>query len=218
MSILQKIAEFWPEFTARLTSKSDRQPIETVAQLHDFIASRSAFVAQKTLYGYLKTRMGTRYPTVFEDDDMIASINIAKMHVYAACVADLAVYCVTHATADLDTDKAILRTICLDGYDAAIAKNIDDGIDEPQRTAWRDAFAGRLDEIDWLKAGEDAEYGLQSPAALLKWAPIAPELKKLDVEIVRNSVRFAWHEVRAQFRNRCDRAAIMAELDEQNRS
>lgn len=213
MSLLQKIVDFWPEFAARLTAKSDREPITTMTALHRFVATRSAFVAQKTLYGYLKTRMGTRYPTVFEDDQMIASINIAKMHVYAACVADLAIFCAAHTFAGPETDDETCRRISQESYDHAIAENVDELVDAAQKAAWRDAFVARLAGTDWQGSAVDAEQGIESPAALLKWAPIAPELKKFDVEVVHNSVRFAWHDVRAQFRKRIDTASIAAALD-----
>ena len=212
MSIVRKISEFWPEFIARLTARSERGAIDSVNELNNFIATRSAFVAQKTLYGYLKTRMGTRYPSVFEDDQMIASINIAKMHVYAACVADLTIFCLAHASKETEHVDSVPGAAAPLSYDWAIAENVDDSISSDQRAEWRQRFLNRLDKTDWRRVAIDAEQGIESPTALLKWAPIAPELKKFDVEVVRNSVRFTWHEVRSQFRKRCDGAAIMSEL------
>jgi hypothetical protein len=37
---------------------------------------------------------------------------------------------------------------------------------------------------------------------LLRYAPIVDEFKELDREIVRNSIRFRWRDVRAQLRRR----------------
>ena len=51
-------------------------------QLKLFIQQRSAYVTQHTLYGYLKTRMGTRYLSMFEDKIFSESINIAKWNIY----------------------------------------------------------------------------------------------------------------------------------------
>lgn len=81
MPFLVRAKAFLPEFLARLTVRRDSGPIDTVESLCRFVSTRAAFVAQKTLYGYLKTRMGTRYPRMFEDDVLIASIDVAKMHV-----------------------------------------------------------------------------------------------------------------------------------------
>jgi hypothetical protein len=51
---------------------------------------------------------------------------------------------------------------------------------------------------------------VESPPALVKWAPIIDELKRLDEAIVRNSVRFRWQEVRRDLRRDLDPAAVMA--------
>ena len=52
--------------------------ISNLDELEDFIQSKSAWVTQVTLYGYLKTRMGTRYVLHFENDKFMASVNLAK--------------------------------------------------------------------------------------------------------------------------------------------
>ena len=51
--------------------------ITSVEQLQNFIQERSAHVTQTTLFGYLKTRIGTRYQMMFEDEEFSKSINIA---------------------------------------------------------------------------------------------------------------------------------------------
>jgi hypothetical protein len=40
-------------------------------RIRRFIQSKSAWVSQVTLYGYLKTRMGTRYVLHFENDEFM---------------------------------------------------------------------------------------------------------------------------------------------------
>jgi len=71
---------------------SRRRAVDTPTALGEFIHTRASHVAQTALYGYMKTRAGTRFPALFEDPAMLSSINIAKWHVWAACVSDLAVY------------------------------------------------------------------------------------------------------------------------------
>jgi hypothetical protein len=66
--------------------------IKILASLDDleyFIQSKSAWVTQVTLYGYLKTRMGTRYVLHFENDKFMGSVNLAKWNVYAVALQDL---------------------------------------------------------------------------------------------------------------------------------
>ncbi len=67
-------------------------PIEDLDALVDFLDGRSSLVSQTSLYGYIKTRAGTRFPELFENDLFLKSINIAKWQIWCACVSDLAVY------------------------------------------------------------------------------------------------------------------------------
>jgi hypothetical protein len=60
-------------------------------------------------------------------------------------------------------------------------------------------FDNRLALTDW-NAGSTADNTFTlSPKELVRWAPIAPDLKKYDVEIVENSIRFAWVAIRQEF-------------------
>ena len=43
----------------------------------------------------------------------------------------------------------------------------------------------------------------------MRWAPVKDELKELDEEIVRNSVRFRWQEVRRDFARHVDYRALL---------
>ena len=209
---LKQAWEFLPGFLARLAIRRDSGPIETVEALCGFVATRAAFVAQKTLYGYVKTRMGTRYPAMFEDDVFIASIDIAKMHVFAACLSDLTVFAVSDALRE-EPDESRCRALAERCFDAGLAANADQARSVPAFSAdeAKAAFAGRLALRDWRSDVGPALFNA-SPDALVHWAPIAPELKRDDTEIVRNSIRFAWRDVREQYHKRIDRPAVMADV------
>ena len=51
-----------------------KKKIKNLNELEHFIQTKSAWVTQVTLYNYLKTRMGTRYVLLFENDDLRQSI------------------------------------------------------------------------------------------------------------------------------------------------
>jgi hypothetical protein len=69
----------------------------------------------------------------------------------------------------------------------------------------------RVALFDWSSlSGEDWPFS-QSQDALVYWAPVMDELKQLDEEIVRNSVRFRWREVREELGILLDAAALAAE-------
>jgi hypothetical protein len=196
----------------RLWARRDGGPIDTFDALARFAHTRAAFVAQKKLYGYLKARMGTRYPTMFEDDVFVASINIAKWHVFAACLSDITVHAVARVVAAGGLSPEEGRELATRCYEAGLAANGDGVPEEAMPDAWRAAFATRLARVHWdnLAAGGDAIT--ECPAALYHWAPIDDRLKRHDQEIVENSIRFAWAEFTREFRKRAVLAAIAAEF------
>ena len=69
-----------------------KKKIKSLDDLEEFIQSKSAWVTQVTLYGYLKTRMGTRYVLHFENDEFMSSVNIAKWNIYSVALQDLTLY------------------------------------------------------------------------------------------------------------------------------
>ncbi|MBO6901862.1 MAG: hypothetical protein JJ864_10995 [Rhizobiaceae bacterium] len=199
------------DFAARFTATRDNEPIDSVSELTRFVVSRSAFVAQHKLYGYVKTRMGTRYPAMFENDRFIQSLNIAKMHVFAACLSDLAVHAVAKATPGME--DGVRDRLARSVYNDGIAEYASQASGEGDVAMWNTSFAERLTKVNWDNVAAGADAFTTSPKALVRWAPIAEELKKYDVEIIRNSVRFAWHEVIRTLRKRLDVEAIQAELN-----
>jgi hypothetical protein len=57
----------------------------------------------------------------------------------------------------------------------------------------------------------------ESPKSVIKWAPIADEMKRLDEEIVLNSVRFHWQEIRRAFAAHIDAQGVLERLGEEAR-
>ena len=215
---LDKARSLLPEFVARLTVRRDSGPIDSVAELTRFVSTRAAFTAQKTLYGYLKTRMGTRYPSMFEDEVFVASIDIAKMQVFAACLADLAIFAVwqTRRDAPRPPEAAVCKALALCCFQRGLADNAEQatGVQDFSAEAAQAGFERRLALWDWARGPQGPDIFTESPPALVRWAPIAPELKKFDREIVENSIRFKWREVRADLVRRLDAAAVAAEAAE----
>ena len=82
--------QFWQECKHPHHPDVDiKKKIKSLDELEDFIQTKSAWVSQVTLYGYLKTRMGTRYVLHFENDEFMKSVNLAKWNIYAVALQDL---------------------------------------------------------------------------------------------------------------------------------
>ncbi|MGR3915084.1 MAG: esterase, partial [Gammaproteobacteria bacterium] len=174
----------------------------TPQALGEFVESRASYVAQTALYGYMKTRAGTRFPALFEDAAMLESINIAKWRIWLACLSDLAVYCGVLLRLRTRAPAARIRAMLARVADEAVARAgapADAGADFS--AAVREMHA-RISCADFDALGDDDSAFTESPEALVYWAPIADELKARDAEIIRNSVRFRWQEIRRGLRKR----------------
>jgi hypothetical protein len=79
----------------------------------------------------------------------------------------------------------------------------------PEYPAHAERVRARVALCDWAAQADGDGPFVESPGALVYWAPIVEELKVLDEEIVRNSVRFRWNEIRAQMRSTLDAPAVM---------
>ena len=190
-------------------------PVSSVDELVRFAETRSKFVSQITLYSYIKTRAGTRYTSLFEDDVFAASMNIAKWEIYLACLGDLSVYAtgrIAHLASIPDEE---LSALAIHIFEAAIH---DEETPKERPQGFNDVtelFRERARTIDWSRVLEGESSFEHSLTALVEWAPIADELKKNDVQTVRNSMRFKWKKVRDQLETLLEPDTIIAEWQSQ---
>ena len=207
-------AELWATFRSYLGLGRDAapEPIDTPEALARFLDKRASFVAQTSLYGYLRTRAGLRYPELFDDDPFIEAINIAKWHLWLDCLSDLAVYTGSRLAqqAPRQTPRiARMMAAVVDDVLAQAGTPSEAGSEFPAHAA---RVRERVARTDWLAVGKDEAAFTESPAGLVRWAPVKDELKQLDEDIVRNSVRFRWQEVRRDFLLRLDTQALIGSM------
>jgi len=183
-------------------------PVSTVDELVRFAETRSKFVSQITLYGYIKTRVGTRYVSMFEDELFAKSVNIAKWEIYLACLGDLSIYTAAKVIGNSPKEA---EALAINIFDASIR---DEEVPEDRPQGFReatDAFYARARSTDWSTTQEGEKSFEPSLAALVEWAPIADELKQYDVQAVRNSMRFKWKTVRDQLETLLQVDSVCAE-------
>jgi hypothetical protein len=190
------------------------EAIADAAALGRFLGTRASFIAQTSLYGYLRTRTGMRYPELFDDDPFVEGINIAKWHTWLDCLADLSVYAgsrlAQQAPQELPRIAGMINAL-VDDILARTGTPADAGGEFAEHAA---RVRERLARTDWLAVGEGEAAFSASPASVVKWSPVIDELKELDEEIVINSVRFRWQEVRRDFARHLDVQALIASLPE----
>ena len=175
---------------------SKYRQIKTVDQVKTFIQEQSAQVTQMTLYGYLKTRMGAKHVIMFEDKDFLRSINIAKWQIYGISLIDCTFFCFSFLYKEknfLKIDQAnqiffeILNTEKAGGMDIEAYNNS------------TKEFNLRFPEVNWDTYYINNPFQ-KSSRALYDWAPVADELKKLDKQIVLNSMILKWNNIQKDFK------------------
>jgi hypothetical protein len=170
--------------------------ISSKKDLKNFIQERSAHVTQTTLYGYIKTRIGSRYAMMFEDEVFLKSINLAKWNIYMAALTD----CTFFVFSYLIDKKSLKQNDSLEIFMNIIEDEKKNGLEDSLFEKTRLEFNQRLKEINWRTYHQDNPFKY-SGLSLLKWSPIAENLKVFDKEIVLNSIKLKWNLVENDFKN-----------------
>ena len=172
-----------------------KKKLTNLDELESFIQTKSAWVTQVTLYGYLKTRMGTRYVLHFENDKFMGSVNLAKWNIYSVALQDLTFFSFSYLKVNFnyqDTSKA--KEVFLKILDDETTNKMPPMIIEEAKKN----FDERLENLNWDNYYDNIPFN-PSALSLFKWAPIADELKELDRKIVLNSVILKWDVVKKEF-------------------
>ena len=170
--------------------------INSKEDLQNFVQERSAHVTQTTLYGYLKTRIGTRFAIMVEDEKFSNSINIAKWNIYVAAISDLTLYVFSYLVNKKNLKQNDAETIFMN----IINNEIKNGLDQTIYENAKKEFILKLKSINWQKFHSENPFK-DSGLALYNWSPIADELKVLDKEIVLNSIKLKWNLVENEFKD-----------------
>ena len=175
-----------------------KKKIKNLDELEAFIQAKSAWVTQVTLYGYLKTRMGTRYVLHFENDEFMSSVNLAKWNIYAVALQDLTFFTFSYLKSNYNYKE-------INNAQEIFFKILDDEIsnkmplDVIEKT--KKNFNERYQNMNWENYYNDLPFN-PSALSLYEWAPIAEDLKTLDRKIVLNSVILKWDIVKKEFKER----------------
>ena len=175
--------------------KSKFQKLDSLNQIEVFIQERSAHVTQTTLYGYIKTRIGSKYAIMFEDKKFLDSINIAKWNIYMSALTDCTFYVFSY----LIDKKNIKQNNAEKIFLSILKKEKENGLEEKLYEKTKNEFNKKMININWNSYHQDQPFQ-DSGKALYEWSPIADELKILDKEIVLNSIKLKWNLVELEFK------------------
>ena len=190
-----KLEDFKVYLLALFKAFIPKKKIKNIDELKEFIQKKSAWVSQVTLYGYLKTRMGTRYVLHFDNEVLLESINKAKWNIYSVALQDLTFFTFSYLNAffnyqEVDNAKKI--------YEGILDDEISNGMPLDVIEKGKKNFEERLQKINWKTHFKSLPFN-DSALSLYDWAPIAEELKVLDRKIVLNSMILKWDNIKEEF-------------------
>jgi len=172
-----------------------KKKIKNIDDLTSFIQKKSAWVSQVTLFNYLKTRMGLKYVTLFDDEKFLSSINKAKWNIYSIALQDLIFYTLSYLNVFHNYQETIKAK---DIYEEILHNEIQNGMPQEVISIAKEKFNERLQKVDWKNYYNSWPFN-ESALALYEWAPIADELKTLDRKIVLNSMILKWDNIKDEF-------------------
>lgn len=188
------------------------RPIGSVDALGVFVGQRAAVVAQTTLYGYLKTRMGTKFPTYFADPVFSREIKQGAVRQFLSCASDLAIHAAARVAADGRLEQAEAAGLARRCFADALGQGLADV--EPAMIAGDPAaaFAERAGRTVWASAADGEAAFRGSIDELIRNAPVIDSFRRDDTPIVRNSIRLRWINLREELQRRLDVAAVAADF------
>ena len=133
---------------------------------------------------------------MFDDEVFLKSINLAKWNIYMAALTDCTFYVFSY----LIDKKNLNQNDALEVFVEIIENEKNNGLEDKLFVDTKIEFNQRLKEIDWKKYHQDNQFK-NSGLSLLKWSPIAENLKVFDKEIVLNSIKLKWNLVENEFKN-----------------
>ena len=165
--------------------------ISSKDELNKFMQQQSAYISQATLFGYLKTRIGSRYVSHFNDEKFLASVNMAKVEIYLAALEDFALY----VTSYMSTERNIyIKGSMEDMFLDMISEDENLKLDNDRKIKAHEHFKIRLNSMDMEKFYLNEPFK-NSSETLYRFAPIADELKIQDRDIILNSMILKWKHV-----------------------
>ena len=187
--------------------------IDDIESLRSFVSSRSSYIAQVSLYGYLKARAGTRYVSLIKDPLFASSMKTARNRIFFACLIDLTLHVLKKIHARKQQNFHNLNPFARQFFIQTLAKAPEEVFESLEREKVILEFEKHLSRHNWTGTDDFHESFSGSRSALLKWAPVVEEFKIQDEEIVSNSIHFKWLRVCQEFEKLTDFEKIRLETD-----
>ncbi|MEM0988076.1 MAG: hypothetical protein AAGK00_04300 [Pseudomonadota bacterium] len=193
------LAGAWRLIRRGLRERIAPTALADIAALAAFLGQQSAKVAQASLFGYLKTRMGTQSRDIFQDPVFAQQISVAQGHVFHGCLNDLGIFALGKVRERVFGADDLLADRAPAIYEAAVQ-----AAEAARDPSAMQAFNERVAGGEWRDVSDPDAVFATSAEVLLAAAPVSDAFKQSDRAIVTASIRYRWIEVRRTLNARLD--------------
>ena len=192
-----------------------RPKIASLESLAEFMASQSAFVAQKCTIDYCQERSGLMWPKLEKEASFRDALDRARWEAYPLVLSDVGII-IEGAARSAIPDGAMLRWAdwLIGAYTGSLTRYGLPRHRSPE-ASWGediDRFRRRLGQAQMAAPRPVHEIGSESGQALHRLMPMHPSLTRLDATMICNNVRLRLGRVYEDMDRDLDRAAIAAAL------
>jgi hypothetical protein len=162
------------------------------AALRAFLASESAFLAQKTTVEYCRARSGFFWQKLFAEDGFRTALDVCRWGAMAAVLADQMIVTEGVLRRHADGQETALGAALIALYEDILRGYAADMLPE-QRVGWDDLIADLPARMARAQLGEPhgpAEIARASGGLVYDLLPIHKSLRGHDREMMMNAVRF----------------------------
>lgn len=207
---------------ARFLEAARRRVAETLtgverSRAHDWdglaeaIRSGAAYLAQGSVYSYLRARTGMAGPRLFQDENFAFALDICKWEGFACAAQDLVLILEGDLRGyDLGPREGLADAL-VSLYEAALAR--EPAPEHRAQTGWDDAVAEfrlRLGEALAAPARKAEDISVATAQRLMRHAPVEEAIRISDIGMVRNNVAFRFVDYKRRMRQDIDYPAIAA--------
>ena len=184
----------------------------TVEALSEFLDEQSAYISQSSAYSYCRARTGFMGPKLFDEKGFSEELEVCKWTTYLAVLEDMLIFLEMQLRPDGRGDQEKLHHALCGVHQSVLNRR-----PPPPRLEqlWLDAgkaFALRLAQSQMAAPKTADVVANHSGRVLYDNVPIHIDLKKLDEEMLVNSLRFRFLRFAEELEGALEKDPLVREL------
>jgi hypothetical protein len=209
--VKQALARIRGRFTAYIdTIRGGR--IADAAGLAASLTSEAAHIAQSTTYAYLRARTGFMAPRLFTEQPFLDGLEVTRWEAFGAVLSDLFVIAEGELRPHAGVYADRLSTALVAWYRIELMRHPPPAHREGGWNGLSEELDLRLKEAQARSSESCDSVASRAGRHIFEFLPLHPDMRRMDEEMVVNSVRFRVLAAWQALKRRADFAGIAADL------